>query len=113
MEKEVIKNIKEKMTKEEAKNAKGFHITIKDLDKNEVVFDKDIRGIIAAGVESDGKEGFGFNISKGPTIMLLAMLAQLEDLTGRIEKRIANGIGGEIGEKLVKVIKSNITEDQQ
>ena len=94
MEKKVEKDINITLTEEEAKNAKGFHITITDLDKNEVVYDEKIKGIIAS-VAMDNEEGQAFEITNCTAMTRINMLKQLEDIAEKCMARIAEKMGDE------------------
>ena len=90
MNKKVEKNIKEKITNEEYKKSKGFHITIKDLDKDEVVVDKDVKGML--GAYTDGEGGAAFEMLKGPSILRLALIQHVDDVLIKAKKGVIKDV---------------------
>ena len=90
MNKKVEKNINEKITNEEYKKLKGFHITIKDLDKDEVVVDEDIKGMI--GAYTDGEAGGALEMLKGPSILRLTLIQQVDDILINAKKSVIKDV---------------------
>lgn len=86
MNKKVEKNINEKITNEECKKSKGFHITIKDLDKDEVLVDKDIKGML--GAYTDGEEGAAVEVLRGPSTLRLVLIQQVDDILIKAKKSL-------------------------
>jgi len=90
-----------KLTKEEAKNIKGYKITIIDLDTAETVVDEVTPGIIGAFVKSDGSQCI--SATKCNIIKILPLLSGLERIKEETKKAIVSGVvssflGGEENE---------------
>lgn len=83
-----------KFTNKKTEKTKGFQITITNLDKNEVVYDEKIKGIIAS-VAMDNEEGQAFEITNCSAMTRINMLKQLEDIAEKCMARIAEKMGDE------------------
>lgn len=78
------------LTEEEAKNIKGYKITIIDLDTAETVVDEVTPGIIGAFIKGDGSQCI--SATKCNIIKMLSLLSGLENIKEETKKAMVSGV---------------------
>lgn len=74
------------LSKEEAKNHKGFHITITDLNEGKVMFDDDTKAIIGAFDKGTGVQGV--SITVGNPLLVMQTLDTVEKIVIATKKQV-------------------------
>ena len=78
------------LTKDEAKNHKGFHITITDLNENKVMIDEDTKSIIGAFDKGIGVQGI--SITVGNPLTMMHTISGVESILTEAKKKVVLSI---------------------
>lgn len=78
------------LSKEEAKNHKGFHITITDLNEGKVVIDEDTKSIIGAFDKGTGVQGVSMTV--GNPLLVMQTLDTVDKIVIATKKQVILGI---------------------
>lgn len=90
MNKTEKEEFEKELTKEEAKNHKGFHITITDLNENKVMVDEDTKSIIGAFDKGIGVQGV--SITVGNPLIMMHTISGVESILTEAKKKVVLSI---------------------